>query len=58
MRIETERLVLRPVCAGDLDGYRALGIRRVMALVPGAVTGDAALETLARDAREAGAELA
>ena len=23
----TERLVLRPVCTDDLDGYRALGIR-------------------------------
>jgi RimJ/RimL family protein N-acetyltransferase len=27
MRLETERLVLRPVCADDLDGYRRLGIR-------------------------------
>jgi RimJ/RimL family protein N-acetyltransferase len=28
VRIETERLVLRPVRADDLDDYRALGIRR------------------------------
>jgi RimJ/RimL family protein N-acetyltransferase len=27
VRIETERLVLRPVRADDLDGYRRLGIR-------------------------------
>ena len=40
-----------------LDAYRAAGVRRVMALVPGSATGDRALEDLARDARQAGVQL-
>ena len=40
-----------------LAGYRALGIRRVMAFVPGSATRDDALEDLARDALAAGVEL-
>ena len=40
-----------------LAGYRALGIRRVMALVPGSEARHDALELLAQDARAAGVEL-
>src|SRR5262249_26184900 len=37
-----------------LTDYAALGLRRAMALLTGAVTGDGALESLANDARAAG----
>jgi alkanesulfonate monooxygenase SsuD/methylene tetrahydromethanopterin reductase-like flavin-dependent oxidoreductase (luciferase family) len=41
-----------------LAAYRALGVSRLMALVPGSVTRDDALPALARDAAAAGVELA
>ena len=41
-----------------LAAYRALGVHRVMALVPGSVEDDGALEAFAADARAADAELA
>lgn len=41
-----------------LAGYRALGVSRVMAFVPGSVMRDDALHALALDAAEAGLELA
>ncbi len=41
-----------------LAAYREVGVDRVMTLVRDSATSDAALESLARDAREAGLELA
>lgn len=46
-----------PTRVGLLAGYRETGVERVMAFIPASAERDSALESFARDARDAGAEI-